>query len=87
MQVDRATQLASLKNHPAWAALVAEVDETAERYTTAVMKVMFLTGKPFDDFEYKRGFLAGLKALVRYPEAATAVLKKDIERQTKEDQT
>lgn len=84
MDVDRAASIARLKDHPAWPDLVAEVEETVDRYAAALAKTMLATGKPFENFEYKRGVLAGLREFARYPESATAAVKKDLARQTKE---
>lgn len=81
MNVDRAAQIASITSHPAWEHLVADVEETVESYSVSLAKAMLATGKPFDNFEYKRGFLAGLKHFARYPDTATAVLKKDAAKQ------
>lgn len=84
MDVDRAARIASLKQHPAWAELVAAVDEQHERYAVNLAKKMLATGTPYDNFEYKRGYLAALKAITRYPDQAIIALAKDAEAQARE---
>ena len=85
MDVERAARIASLKQHPAWGELVAEVEATVERYSAALAKAMLATGQPFDNFEYKRGVLAGLQQFARYPESATKLVQKDMARVKQEE--
>ena len=80
MDVDRAARIAALKQHPAWAELAEEVQETVDRYANALAKTMLSTGEAFSNFEYKRGVLAGMQQVIRYPESATRLVQKDIER-------
>jgi transaldolase len=84
MEVERAARIAAIKQHPAWDELIAEIDETYEKYAAALAKTMMATGEPYPDFEYKRGYLAGLKALTRYPETATKLVSADAEKQRAE---
>lgn len=84
MDVERAARIAAIKNLPAWQELTAEIEETVARYSTALAKKMLSTGIPYEDFEYKRGYLAGLQSLVRYPDRATAVIQKDTAKQQEE---
>ena len=90
MNIDRAARIAGLKQHPAWGDLVAEIDETVERYSVALAKTMLATGKPPEtpsmSFEYKRGYLAGMKAVTRHPDTATAALRKEMARQTEQEE-
>lgn len=80
MEVDRAARLSALKSHPSWPELLKEVAEVKERYIASLSRQMLATGKPFDDFEYKRGFLAGMEHLTRYPEGSTRILEREARR-------
>lgn len=84
MDVDRAARLAALKQHPSWPELAEEVRSTKERYMSSLSRKMLADGRPFDDFEYKRGFLAGMEHLIRYPEGATKILEREAQRVAKE---
>lgn len=86
MDVERAARIAALKQHPAWAELAAEINETVEHYAAALAKGMLATGKPFDNFEFKRGVLAGMQQVIRYPESATKLVQKDIARVRAEEE-
>ena len=85
MDVDRAARIAVLKQHPAWAELADEVQQTVDRYKASLAEVMLSTGEPFSNFEYKRGVLAGMQQVIRYPESATKLVQKDIERVKQEE--
>lgn len=80
MQIERAAHLAALKQHPSWAALTAEIEETKEKYLAGVTKILLSTGQLPDTFEFKRGFLAGMEHLARYPEGATKILEREANR-------
>lgn len=86
MDVARAARIAAIKQHPAWDELVADVEEETERYAAALARTMLATGKPYDNFEYKRGYLAGMKAITRYPESATKMVAADAAKQQAEQQ-
>ena len=87
MDVDRAAQLAALKQHPAWPALIAEIEETKQKYMEGITRVLLKTGVVPETFEYKRGFLAGMEHLSRYPEGATKILEREAARvKTEEDE-
>lgn len=86
MDVDRAAQLASLKAHPAWPALIAEIEETKTKYMDGITRILLKTGEIPATFEYKRGFLAGMEHLSRYPEGATKILEREAARVKTEEE-
>lgn len=81
MDIQRAAAISALKQHPAWAELTADINETIDKYASALARTMLATGKPPESdgmsFEYKRGYLAGLKAVTQKPEHATAAIRRD----------
>jgi hypothetical protein len=78
MNEQRAGRLQALTQHPSWPELEQAVAEQRSSYLEAVMKGLMATGKLPDDFEYKRGFLAGMKAVTRYPATAEKTLERAI---------
>lgn len=90
MQVDFnvVSRIATLKDHPGWVELGKRIDEERERYAKALAKTMLVTGRPPESeamsFEYKRGYLAGMRDLTRYPEAALKQLAKERAKQEEE---
>ena len=80
MNTDRAHAIAALKSVPAFQAFVEEVNDLTEKYHGALASKMMSTGEPFPDFEYKRGYLAGLRMAADYPDQAVKKLRRDIER-------
>lgn len=88
MNPERAARIQGLKNHPAWGDLKAEIEEAYERYTAAVTKTMMATGRPFPDFEYKRGYLKGMMEVIRLPDQAILAIEKDLKKhQTEQEES
>lgn len=77
MNVERASRIQALKQHPAWEDFAAEIQEAYDRYVAAVSKTLMATGQPFPDFEYKRGYLKGQLDAAQLPDAAAAFLEKE----------
>lgn len=84
MDIQRAANIATLKEHPGFQAFVLEVEEKRERFVDLMAKKMMSTGEPYPDFEYERGYWAGLQKATGYPDLATRVLKADADKRTKE---
>lgn len=85
MDSETAARIQNLKNVPGWAELVELIEHECNKYTNALAKQMLATGRPFDEFEYKRGYWAGMKAVLRYPDIAVRVLQRDVEAMNQED--
>jgi hypothetical protein len=87
---ERAQRLQSLKGHPVWEELRAEVQETHDAYSAALAKKMLADGKPFESpdmsFEFKRGYLKGLMDCVRIPDKAVLALQKDLKKHQSEEE-
>ena len=86
MNADRAAQIQHLKDVPAFQAFVDEVNELTEKYAAALAKKMLADGEPFENFEHKRGFLAGLRAAAEYPDKAVQKLQRDLTRSQKHEE-
>lgn len=74
----RAGRLAALKKHTSWAELEQWAQEYKDAYAEWLAKSLLVTGEVPDDLEYKRGFLAGMKYVVRYPGVAETQLERAI---------
>lgn len=86
MDTDRAARIQALTTHPAFIELRDEIDHMYDSYTAALAKKMMADGHPYSDFEYKRGYLAGLRKAVRYPDTALKILERDLTKQTTEEE-
>lgn len=82
----RAGRLAALAKHTAWPELVEWADEYKQRYMDYLAAVLIATGEVPDDLEYKRGFLAGMKHVSRYPGAAVKQLERDVAKSKEVDE-
>jgi hypothetical protein len=78
VEVERAARLTALLQHPAWAELVQTINEKADSYARGVTAGLMATGELPDDFEYKRGFFAGMKAVCHQPDVALRILDRDV---------
>lgn len=87
MDTERATRIATLKDHPGFAELLNEITEIRDKYAEALAKTMLATGEPFPNFEYKRGFFAGAVAIASKPEVALAKIRRDIEKAQQEEES
>lgn len=85
MDSEQAARIQNLKNVPGWNDLVELIDQECERYMLSATKQLFATGRPFDEFEYKRGYWAGMKAVLRNPDKAARVLQRDVEAMKQEE--
>jgi hypothetical protein len=83
----RAGRLQALLKHPSWNELVETVDEYHNKYAAYVMTNLMSNGELPDDFEYKRGFLAGMKHVSRYPGVAEKKLERAIAKSKEEGDT
>jgi hypothetical protein len=84
MDEQRAGRLQALLQHPSWQELQDTIDEYHEKYVDFVSKNLMATGELPDDFEYKRGFLAGMKHVTRYPGVAEKTLERAIAKSREE---
>jgi len=80
----RAGRLQALAKHPSWPELIQAVDDYRQQYGDYLSKHILLTGETPPDIEYKRGFLAGMKYLTRYPGIADKTLERAIAKSTTE---
>lgn len=74
----RAGRLVALAKHTSWSELEQWVEEYRAGYADYLGKTMLATGETPSDLEYKRGFLAGMKHVCRYPGAAVKQLEREI---------
>jgi hypothetical protein len=84
MDEKRAGRLQALKQHPSWPELSQAVDEYREAYANYLTKSLLATGDVPEDLEYKRGFLAGMKYVTRYPGIAEKTLERAIAKSREE---
>lgn len=77
MDVARAARLQALLQHPSWPELIAVVEEQCTNYEAFALKLAMTTGNLPDGFDYKRGFLAGMRHITRYPGAAEKAFKRE----------
>lgn len=81
----RAGRLAALAKHASWPELIAWAEEYRKRYADHLITNLLATGNVPDDVEYKRGFLAGMKYVCRYPGAAVKQLERDLAKSKEDD--
>lgn len=86
MEELRAGRLAALTHHPSWTELEEWVDEYRVHYSEYLVKLLLATGNVPDDTEFKRGFLAGMKYVVRYPGSAVKQLERAIAKSKEGDE-
>lgn len=84
MDVDRAARLQALLQHPSWPELVQAIEEHRDAYLKYLSKHLMATGELPADFEFKRGFLTGMKFVSRYPGIADKTLERMVAK-SKED--
>lgn len=78
MDEARAGRLQALKQHPSWPELEATVDEYRKKYADWLVAHLLMSGDVPTDLDFKRGFLAGMKYVVRYPGVAEKTLERAI---------
>lgn len=78
MDEQRAGRLQALAHHPAWPDLIEAIDDYRASYAQWLSNHILLTGEVPDDVQYKRGFLAGMKYVSRYPGIAEKTLDRAI---------
>lgn len=78
MEIERSARLQALLQHPSWTELTAVVDEQYAAYASFVTKTVMATGQPPDNIDYKRGFLAGMRHVTRYPGIAEKALEREL---------
>jgi len=78
VDAERAAKIQALASYLPFQELKTEIEALYLDYSTALARTMMTTGHPFDDFEYKRGYWAGLLAAVRYPDKAARTLERDL---------
>ena len=87
-EITRKADLAAIKEHPSWADLREFYKDRREKDAAAMGRAL-LAGTPLDQraVDMKRGFWAGVKAVLDTPEAAEKALEAELQRvQAEEEQ-